>query len=168
MIIPTIRAFADATSVIIIESRRSWATFQYRLDFLILTHLIRFKQIILDIVSPLCLTSMSSKSVLTTGHEGQRSRFAWQEVEQGFWERDIDKCEMFYVHSARNGRKCYPLTGCATFKTHPTSASSASDVKDTLRKAWLMLSRSHPTLVSHVEHEKATGRWKLTLSGVPR
>ncbi|KAI1455760.1 hypothetical protein F4805DRAFT_259553 [Annulohypoxylon moriforme] len=105
----------------------------------------------------------------------QPSRFEWKKSELGVWERDIDECEIFYIHMKRDNNACYPIIGCASFvtkapDTRTTNRKNGEEnderrlVHDALSKAWEVLCYEHPTLRSRVEHDKTSGIFKRVYS----
>ncbi|KAJ5889057.1 hypothetical protein N7495_009098 [Penicillium taxi] len=94
----------------------------------------------------------------------QSGSFEWKELSPGYWERNIDEWERFYIRSAKTESGCYPVTGFASFSVD-SNIPDNERVESALRKAWVCLRHRHPSLASRVAHDE-TGPVKRTYSAL--
>ncbi|KAF5709536.1 hypothetical protein FMUND_10025 [Fusarium mundagurra] len=96
--------------------------------------------------------------------------YNWQQAKPGVWQRHIDEIEQFYstmvVLYEGSGRMFFGITGHVSLSIKKTKGLSQDDaeleVDKALRKAWLALRHTHPTLASQVTQDVEAGYWVKT------
>lgn len=98
------------------------------------------------------------------------SNLAWRQVSPGVWSRSIDEIEFFYAAMATlyegSGRMFFGMTGHVSLTINTSQGTSQEEaeaqVDKALRKAWLALRYTHPTLAAKVTESGQTGEWTKT------
>ncbi|KAF4497182.1 hypothetical protein FAGAP_6641 [Fusarium agapanthi] len=96
--------------------------------------------------------------------------YNWHQVNPGVWQRHIDEIEQFYstmvVLYEGSGRMFFGMTGHVSLSIKNNRGLSQSDaeleVDKALRKAWLTLRYTHPTIASQVTQSAESGGWVKT------
>lgn len=102
------------------------------------------------------------------------NEYAWQQVEQGVWQRSVDEIEQAYAVLSKlyegSGRMFFAITGHISLSfDFVDSFDDGSDTRvDTaLRNAWLTLRHDHPTIASRVKYNAGTNSFAKVYCAIP-
>ncbi|UKZ72401.1 hypothetical protein TrVFT333_000030 [Trichoderma virens FT-333] len=104
----------------------------------------------------------------------QYNKYAWQQVEQGVWQRSVDEIEQAYAVLSKlyegSGRMFFAITGHISLSFN--SLDSLDDGSDTrvdtaLRKAWLTLRHDHLTIASQVKYNAGMNSFTKLYRTIP-
>ncbi|KAL7941242.1 hypothetical protein V8C42DRAFT_348938 [Trichoderma barbatum] len=102
------------------------------------------------------------------------SKYAWQQVEQGVWQRSVDEIEQAYAVLSKlyegSGRMFFAITGHISLSFDLVdSLDDGSDTRvDTaLRNAWMTLRHDHPTIASQVKYDAGTNSFAKVYRTIP-
>lgn len=102
------------------------------------------------------------------------NEYAWQQVEQGVWQRSVDEIEQAYAVLSKlyegSGRMFFAITGHISLSFDLVDSfddGSDTRVDTALRNAWLTLRHDHPTIASQVKHNAGTNSFAKLYRTIP-
>ncbi|KAL6892136.1 hypothetical protein GGI43DRAFT_197078 [Trichoderma evansii] len=101
-------------------------------------------------------------------------KYAWQQVEQGVWQRSVDEIEQAYAVLSKlyegSGRIFFAITGHISLSFDVVDSldnDSDTRVDTALRNAWITLRHDHPTIASQVKHNAGTNSFAKLYRTIP-
>lgn len=100
-------------------------------------------------------------------------RFIWKQSKPGRWERDVDEVEQFYTSLGKayagSGRTYFAITAHISYtvviEKNIDRLSTEQRIQEALKKAWLHLRYTHPTIASWVEYDPTAKECKKIYEG---